>query len=167
MRIVVTDSIELMDEESLLFRLPTSTGRLSLSNLRIWHSSDSEFTSIRLEDVGSVAVVQLTYRWLLWTTAVCVVLAAALVWGTQGIELVGIETYRKIASLLLFVSAVQVMVYGLKRFTQVLVGSHSAKIEVRVRSMARKEILQFVRQMENAKSVRYRQAGPVAQPRSA
>ena len=157
-----------MDGENLLFRLPTASGRLSLSNLRIWHSSDSEFTSIRLEDVGSVAVVQLTHRWLLWTTGLCILLASGLVWvATQGTELVGVETYRKIASLLLFVSAVQVMIYGMKRFTQVLVGSHSAKIEVRVRSMARKEILQFVRQMENAKSVRYRQAGPVAQPRSA
>ena len=55
----------LTEGERLIFRLQTATGKLFLTDLRVWHSSESEFTSIRLEDVSSVAVMQLTHRSLL------------------------------------------------------------------------------------------------------
>ena len=156
--------MKLMDQERLILRLATATGQLSLTNLRIWHSGESEFASIRLEDVGSVSVVQLTHRWLLWMTGGFIVLAACLVWmASQG----GIETYRRFASLLLFVSAVLVMAFGTKRFTQVRVASNAVTIEAKVRSMARKEIIQLVREMEEAKQARYRQPGHLAEQRSA
>src|SRR5579864_5431789 len=147
----------LMEEERLILRLDTNKGRLFLTSLRVWHGSDLEFTSIRLEDVGSVSVVQLTHRWLLWAIGVCITVAACLVWmGAQGVGLLGVENYRKLASLLLFASALLVMAFGTRRFTQVRIASTTAAIECRVRSMIRKEIIRFVRNMEDAKNARYR-----------
>lgn len=153
----------LADGERLILRLQTATGKLFLTDLRIWHSSESEFTSIRLEDVSSVAVMQLTHRWLLWITAACTSVAAALVWmGSQGIPFVGTETYRWVASGLLFVSAVLVMAFGTRRFTLLRITAHAAMIEVRIRSMVRKEIIKLVRDLEDAKNARYRQQGQAA-----
>ena len=158
----------LMDGERLSIQLETSSGKLFLTNLRVWHSSDSEFTSIRVEDVSSVAVVQLTHRWLLWTTGACIVLAAGLVWmGSQGVASLGMENYRRVASLLLLVSAILVMAFGTKRFTQMRIASGAETIEVRVRSMIRREMIQFVREMESAKSARSRQTSRVAERQSA
>lgn|SRR5579872_2393348 len=157
----------LTDGERLILRLETASGKLILTDLRVWLSSDSEFTSIRLEDVSSVAVVQLTHRWLLWMIGACTALAAGLVWmGSQGVPFVGTETYRWVASLLLFVSAILVMAFGTRRFTLVRIAAHTATIEARVRSMVRKEIIRLVRDLEDAKNARYRQAGPIAAPRA-
>lgn len=153
--------------ERQLFRLETATGKLLLTNLRVWHGSESEFTSIRLEDAGSVSVVQLTHRWLLWATGVCIMLAACLVWmASQGVAYIGIENYRRLASLLLFASALLVMAFGTKRFTQVRIASNQAAIEVRIRSMVRGEIIQFVRAMEDAKNARFRQSDDAIPPQS-
>jgi hypothetical protein len=150
----------LAEGERLIFSLQTATGRLVLTDLRVWHSSESEFTSIRLEDVSSVAVLQLTHRWLLWTTAACTTLAAGLVWmGSQGVPFLGTETYRWVASGLLFVSAILVMAFGTKRFTLMRIAAHTATIEARIRSMIRKEIIKLVRDLEDAKNARYRQIG--------
>ena len=151
----------LAEGERLIFHLPTTAGRLHLTDLRVWHSSDSEFTSIRLEDVSSVAVLQLTHRWLLWLTGACTTVAACLVWmGTQGVPFVGTETYRWVASGLLFVSALLVMTFGTKRFTLLRITAHAAMIEVRIRSMVRSEIIKLLRDLEDAKNARYRQTGP-------
>jgi len=150
----------LMDGERLIFRLETATGKLFLTDLRIWHGNETEFTGIRLEDVGSVSAVQLTHRWLLWMTGVCIILAACLVWmAAQGVAYLGIDNYRRVASLLLFASAVLVMLFGTKRFTQVRIASNLATIEVRVRSMIGRELTKFVRDLEEAKNARYRVAG--------
>jgi hypothetical protein len=160
--------MKLLNEERLIFGLSTATGKLSLTSLRIFQSSESEFTSIRLEDVSSVSVVQLTHRWLLWMTGACITIAASLVWmASQGAAFLGMENYRIVASLLLFVSAILVMAFGTKRFTQVRVAANTATIEVRVRSMARSEIIRFVRELEEAKNARYRQIGHLSQPKSA
>ena len=153
----------LTDGEHLILRLETASGKLFLTDMRVWHSSDSEFTSIRLEDVSSVAVVQLTHRWLLWITGACTALAAGLMWlGSQGVPFLGTEAYRMVASVLLFVSAILVMAFGTRRFTLVRIAAHTATIEARVRSMIRREIIKLVRDLEDAKNARYRQAHPVA-----
>ncbi|GEM_PF-2911454 len=155
----------LTEGERLILRLQTATGRLFLTDLRVWHSSESEFTSIRLEDVSSVAVMQLTHRWLLWITGACTTVAAGLVWmGSQGVPFVGTETYRWIASVLLFVSAILVMAFGTKRFTLVRIAAQAATIEVRIRTMVRKEIIKLVRDLEDAKNARYRQVGHAPAP---
>ena len=158
----------LLDGERLIFRLETATGKLILTDLRIWHGNETEFTGIRLEDVGSVSAVQLTHRWLLWMTGICIALAACLVWmASQGVAYLGIDNYRRVASLLLFASAILVMLFGTKRFTQVRIASNLATIEVRVRSLIGSELTRFVRDLEEAKNARYRLAGPIPEPQRA
>jgi predicted XRE-type DNA-binding protein len=46
------------------------------------------------------------------------------------------------------------MTFGTKRFTQLRIAASLGVIEVRVRSMVRKEIVQFVRELETAKMER-------------
>jgi len=155
----------LMDEERLIFRLDTNAGRLFLTSLRVWHGSDSAFTSIRLEDVSSVAIANLTHTWLLWATGGCITLAGTLVWmASHGAGPLGPEFGPKVASLLLFVSALLVMAFGMKRYTRVRIVAQGATIEVRVRSMIRKEITRFVRDMEDAKNARYQPAERTPEP---
>jgi hypothetical protein len=153
--------ITLTQGERITFKLETSTGKLYLTNLKVWHGNESSFTNLRVEDVGSVAAVQLTHRWLLWATGGCIALAGCLVWmAAQGIAYIGIDNYRRLASLLLFASAFLVMAFGTKRFTQLRIASSLGVIEVRVRSMIRKEIIQFVRELENAKAERSQHGNP-------
>jgi len=67
----------LFNDENVLTRLETDNGALVLTTRRVLHGWDSEFTSTMREDVGSVVVARLTYRWL---TGSRIALAAYLVW---------------------------------------------------------------------------------------
>ena len=49
----------LLNHEKMLSRLDTGSGALVLTTHRVLHGWDSEFTSIMLEDVGSVVVARL------------------------------------------------------------------------------------------------------------
>ena len=148
----------LLNHEKMLSRLDTGSGALVLTTHRVLHGWDSEFTSIMLEDVGSVVVARLTYRWLLFVTGSCIAMAAYLVWISLEGGIVPVTESRRIASALLFLSALLVLTFGVKRYSQVRISSNGDRIQFRIRSTIRREIGKFVRDLENAKNRRFFQS---------
>lgn len=148
----------LLNDENVLSRLDTGSGALVLTTHRVLHGWDSEFTSIMLEDVGSVVVARLTYRWLLFVTGSCVAMAAYLVWVSLEGGMIPVAESRRIASALLFLSALLVLTFGVKRYSEVRISSAGDRIRLRIRSTIRREIGRFVRDLENAKSRRFFQS---------
>ena len=157
----------LLNAERVLLRLNTGSGELVLTTHRVLHGSQAEFTSLMLEDVGSVMVARMTHRWLLAVTGACIAMASYLVWTVmQDNGSVPVEYYQRTASALLFVSAFLVIAFNVTRFTKVQFASPGATIEFRIRTMIQKEVSRFVREMENAKNTRFLQADGPAEPRS-
>lgn len=148
----------LLNNENVLSRLDTGSGALVLTSHRVLHGWDSEFTSIMLEDVTSVTVARLTYRWLLFVTGTCIAMAAYLVWMALQGGIVPVDESRRIASALLFLSALLILTFGVKRYSEVRIASSGARIEFRIRSTIRREITRFVRDIENAKNSRFLQS---------
>jgi len=148
----------LLHDEQILSRLDTGDGALVLTSHRVLHGWDSEFTSIMLEDVASVVVARLTYRWLLFLTGICIAMAAYLVYVSLEGGIVPVDQSRRIASALLFLSALLVLTFGVKRFSQVRISSTGDRIQFRIRSTIRREVGRFVRDLENAKNRRFFQS---------
>jgi hypothetical protein len=148
----------LLNDEKMLARLDTGGGALVLTTHRVLHGWDSEFTSIMLEDVGSVVVARLTYRWLLFVTGSCIAMAAYLVYVSLEGGVVPVDESRRIASALLFLSALLVLTFGVKRYSEVRISSAGDRIQFRIRSTIRREMGKFVRDLENAKNRRFFQS---------
>jgi hypothetical protein len=148
--------MKLLQSERLLFQIDTGKGHLVLTSHRVCHSSELEFTSIMLEDVCSVAVTRTAHRWILGAVGGCIAMACLLVWmAVWGDTPVPEDLYRRSASLLLFVSSILMIIFTVRRFSKIQVASPAASIQFRVRSSIRKDIRQFVREMESAKNTRY------------
>ena len=152
-------AMTLLNSEHLIYRLKAGNAQLVLTSHRVCHGSDNGFTSIRLEEVGSVALARMAHRWMLAAVGVCVAIAIYLVCAlvqADGAALA--DVYRRLASALLFVSALLVIAFNITRFTRIQIASPGANIEVRFRSLIAKEIRRFVQDLEDAKDARYVQA---------
>jgi hypothetical protein len=148
--------MKLLQSERLLFQIDTGKGHLVLTTHRVCHSSELEFTSIMLEDVCSVAVTRTAHRWILAAVGGCIAIACLLIWTVVwGDSPIPEDVYRRSASLLLFVSSILMIVFTITRFSKIQVASPAASIQFRVRNSIRKDVRQFVREMESAKNARY------------
>ena len=146
----------LLNSEQVISRIDTGHGELVLTSHRVVHGWETQFTSILLADVGSVVVARLTHRWMLFVIGTCVLMAAGLValaFGSGGFG--PVDIYRQLASALLFLSAFLVVTFGVKRFSMVQITSPQASIELRVRSVIRKDLNRFLVNLDKARIVWY------------
>jgi hypothetical protein len=147
--------MELWTSERLIVRMETGGGQMVLTTHRVCHGNKATFTSIMLEDVCSVVVARMAHRWLLFIMGACIAAAAYLLWiALRGSGVVPEEDYRKVASALLFLSALIVIAFHITRFSGVQIASPGASIEIRDGSVISPELRQFVREVENARNER-------------
>ena len=146
----------LLNSEIVISRLDTGSGELVLTSHRVLHGWQTKFTSIMLKDVGSVVMARLTHRWILFVAGTCVAMAVCLVAAATGRrEIEPVDTYRLVASTLLFASAFLVVAFGVKRFNMVQISSPRGKIGFRVRSALRRDTKRFLVDLDRARIVWY------------
>ena len=145
----------LPDSEIVISRVDTSSGPLVLTSHRVLYGRPTEFTSIPLEDVGSVIIAHLAQRWILFVGGTCAGMAVclAMAMGYGGIGPVG--PARELASALLFVGAFLVVAFGVKRFSRVQISSPNGSIAFRIRSALRKDVKRFLADLDRARTVWY------------
>jgi hypothetical protein len=132
----------LFEGEQILLR--TKGDHLLVTTHRVRDESESEFTSIMLEEVCSVRTTKTAHRWLL-------VLAAPLI-ALVAYSAVAF-THHEISPTLAVIAGVLVVAYFVTRYSVVEVASAGARI--RFEMSRANEVAEFVDTVESAKNARY------------
>jgi len=144
-----------VNSERVLSRVDTGNGALVLTTHRLIYGWQTKYTNILLEDVGSVMVTDLTRPWTLVLAGTC--LEAACVVGMAMLHgsLRPVDIHNQLASALLFLSALLIVTFVIKRYSQVRISSQRAAIGLQISGRLRKDVSRFLRELEKARTAWY------------